>query len=133
MNIRRFKDRGWNQKIIDYIEYDGKETYRINPKCERIISDDATWSLSHCERDAEELPCYAKDLIEGDIAVINYSGEIEIVFIHSQRSEDNNCMVSLTKKHGYWTDISDNKCEVLALLGNSFDNKRVTYGVKRYG
>jgi len=134
MAIRRFKMRKWDKHMIDYIEYDGKETYRIDPEDERILDGNTTMPLSSCKKQAEELPCYVRDLIEGDIAVIKQLQGTTTVYVFSGVGRRIS-MTSLSHKEKYWHCTKDrgiDDIEVLALIGNTFDSERLTYGVKRY-
>ena len=130
----------WDTEIIDYIEYDGVNTYRIDPEGEIIVDDNVTMSIGNCEKTTLciELPCYAKDLIEGDIAVVevnqkptNYTW---YVFDSQRNAPYRLAAVCLTHKGKYW-DLSSHfskDIKVVALLGNAFDSERLTYRVKRY-
>lgn len=148
MAIRRFKKKEWpNSSIsedLDYLEtipnYPLEEnTLRINIEGEHMDSEPEGINQAACIIDPVliELPCYARDLIEGDLAIILDVHKAErTVYIHSQGTSDSYlCMVSLDKKGSYWIDINSTRerLPVLALLGNAFNEERITYGVKKYG
>ena len=142
MTIKRFKKSSWPNSDgngLDYIEYEDGGGRRIRTDGEELMDEYRTVSLEHCVDTYEELPCYAKDLIEGDIVVVEVNQKptnyIWYVF-ESQQGGDNTHLaaVCLTHKGKYW-DLSGHiskDIEVVALLGNAFDSERLTYGVKKY-
>lgn len=135
MTIRRFKALHWK---IDYVEHGSNPLYRrIDMDGRDIIDADGIVSLDYCENHAGiiELPCYTKDLIEGDLAVVDMGSShgIHTVYILC-RTEGNLDMLSLTEPSTYWsTTHFTSQPEVLALLSNTFDSERATYGVEQYG
>jgi len=136
MTIRRFEYKG---DLADYIEYDSDtgQIYTVNEKEKRDYK--VSFILSKLEKRGE-LPCYARDLIEGDIAVIKVNNSTPTYYtwyvFDSQDGSDrlHLAAVCLTHKGKYW-DMErspSSELEVVALLGNAFNSERLTYGVKRY-
>jgi len=94
------------------------------------------------------LPCYICDLKEGDIAIVEYLDEsrkhtfgsssgtfskgVHTIYIHGLSYRDLN-IISLTKPNEALNGTGrKTSFKVLALVGNTFDSERLTYGVKNY-
>jgi len=139
MTIRRFTT---GLSSHDYLEYDisdpDKRTmYNLDGTIDKTDGDWCRIERMEDNPNREELPCYAKDLIEGDIAIVQRDSDdyTHTVYIYKRSGAGDLNMISLTSRASHWDSLNrvTESFKVLALLGNSFDDKRVTYVVKRYG
>lgn len=136
IKIRRFKKAHWPSAEVDYLECDTtlhrtERSKRIDSKGNHIDPIAKGLSLESAMADnLVELPCYVLQLEVGDIAIIDYCHTYHTVFVVSGlMNGQDRVMVSLTKRDYVWSDLQDNDIEIKALLGNTYDEKRITYGV----
>ena len=124
----------------NYVEVNNNGTFLCDTQGERIADITNTYPLKECESLVAEklwvhLPVYVNDLKEGDVALVIFKGDDHcsivskhVIFVHTN-ADNTLALVSLTEKGFCRNGLKRNfSFEVLGLLGNAFDEDRITYG-----